>query len=382
MNSNERLYGIDCLRGVAILLVITSHAYITLIDKTIPRYFANGWIGVDLFFAISGFVVARSFINWTSGSDFNKHNFIFRLKICAKYFLRRIVRLLPLAWLWAVINYFLAKYFNESGYWGTLDEVVSSIKAIFLFYHNYFVGNTGNYRLLVYWSLAVEEHYYLFFLALTCIVLLTRKFVSILFLIFLMGVFARMLFYANGVFTDNQFQYYTNFRFDGLILGTILGLSSVFFKQQYDQMIIYFKKLKQINLLRVSVIVFILFIPTMLNQQEMINMGFTFIALGSSVLVLLFSSYDEFNSKHLTISKMLNLIGRRSYSLYLIHFLLMLVFLEARFRMFEVNYWTAEEVIAPVCVIYTLILILITELNYQFLEIPLTKLARKINSTN
>lgn len=57
MKKNEE---IERLRGIAILLVLISH--FALIRFSLPKIFRETWIGVDLFFVISGFVVTNSFI--------------------------------------------------------------------------------------------------------------------------------------------------------------------------------------------------------------------------------------------------------------------------------------------------------------------------------
>ena len=52
---------IQRLRGIAILLVMLSHFY--LLSSKFPLFLQNSWVGVDLFFVISGYVVTISFMN-------------------------------------------------------------------------------------------------------------------------------------------------------------------------------------------------------------------------------------------------------------------------------------------------------------------------------
>ena len=91
--SPERLLFIDGLRGVAALAVLFYHfyynsPYLETFDALLPRWlcwlFGKGWMGVEIFFVISGFVIAHSL-----GKD--------RVtpKYAAGFILRRSIRLDP-----------------------------------------------------------------------------------------------------------------------------------------------------------------------------------------------------------------------------------------------------------------------------------------------
>ena len=68
---------INGLRAVAVLAVVLYHAEI--------EYFNGGWIGVDVFFVISGFLISNIII-----SELNENKFSFK-----KFYLRRVRRILP-----------------------------------------------------------------------------------------------------------------------------------------------------------------------------------------------------------------------------------------------------------------------------------------------
>src|ERR1700679_1685854 len=68
MNVKGRLLELDCLRGIAVTLVITFH--FTLNEPNLRRYFRFDCAGVELFFMISGFVIFLTIEKTTNYKDF------------------------------------------------------------------------------------------------------------------------------------------------------------------------------------------------------------------------------------------------------------------------------------------------------------------------
>ena len=93
---------IEMLRAVAIVYTLIHHLPIVL--GPLPKYFdglyknADFSIGVDLFFVISGFVITRSLGH--SVAEFEAP----RWRLMVAFWLKRVFRLLPLAWLWLLIT--------------------------------------------------------------------------------------------------------------------------------------------------------------------------------------------------------------------------------------------------------------------------------------
>ncbi|MCH7817788.1 MAG: acyltransferase family protein, partial [Proteobacteria bacterium] len=98
-NRNE---DIEILRGVAIIFILVVHIRLLLIY---PSSLYNGFLnlfqlslGVDLFFVISGFVIANSLQHSLSGSSTSKYRQLLA------FWLKRVFRLLPAAWLWLTVT--------------------------------------------------------------------------------------------------------------------------------------------------------------------------------------------------------------------------------------------------------------------------------------
>jgi peptidoglycan/LPS O-acetylase OafA/YrhL len=141
---------IDGLRALAVLPVILFHAGI--------KSFEGGYIGVDIFFVISGYLITTIIL-----SDMNKGEFSI-----VTFYERRARRILPalffvmfcclpFAWLWLLPNHF--KNFSRS------LIAVSSFSSNFFFWKQsgYFSTAAELKPLLHTWSLSVEEQYYILF---------------------------------------------------------------------------------------------------------------------------------------------------------------------------------------------------------------------------
>lgn len=154
---------LDGLRAVAILPVILFH----LSPESLP----GGFLGVDVFFVLSGYLITSKILPDIFGSD----NPTFSLK---QFFLRRIKRLMPASLvLIAVVQSFGGLLLLDSEWRLLSKQAVSTLPAVA---NIFFWWNTGDYwgpaaetmPLLHTWSLSVEEQFYLFF---PCLLLLIRK---------------------------------------------------------------------------------------------------------------------------------------------------------------------------------------------------------------
>jgi len=141
---------IDGLRAMAVLPVILFHAGF--------EWFSGGFVGVDVFFVISGYLITTIIISEMVEGKFSLINFYERRArriLPALFFI--MAACLPFAWLWLIPNDL--KYFGQS------LVAVSTFSSNILFWSEsgYFDINTDLKPLLHTWSLAVEEQYYILF---------------------------------------------------------------------------------------------------------------------------------------------------------------------------------------------------------------------------
>ena len=156
----KRLVAIDGIRGIAILMVVSFHYLnVQLVNSTstIGKIFSKatyfGWVGVDLFFVLSGFLIGTILLkNKTSKNYFST------------FYIRRIVRIIPNYYLLLII-YIVINFFEvfKNDYNLTGNNVIP-IWSYFLMVHNFFmahINNLGNESIVITWSIGIEEQFYL-----------------------------------------------------------------------------------------------------------------------------------------------------------------------------------------------------------------------------
>src|ERR1035438_7497716 len=141
---------IDGLRGVAVLSVIFFHAGFS--------WFQGGFIGVDVFFVISGYLITTIIQKEIDEERFTLANF----------YERRVRRIMPalfvtivVTWITALLLYMPPEFKSYSASVATTAAFVSNI--LFWRQGGYFAGPAEIKPLLNIWSLAVEEQFYLLF---------------------------------------------------------------------------------------------------------------------------------------------------------------------------------------------------------------------------
>lgn len=136
-----RNIGLDLLRIFAVLLVIGRHLHLPETCPPVLRRFAEGgWIGVDLFFVLSGFLVSSLLFR-----EYERQGSV----DIKRFLIRRGFKIYPAFWLFLVFTLVMRHYLGqENGTKQVLGEV--------LFLQNY-LGGVWNHT----WSLAVEEHFYI-----------------------------------------------------------------------------------------------------------------------------------------------------------------------------------------------------------------------------
>ena len=139
---------INGLRGISIILVLFYHLFDTNI-------FRNGFLGVDFFFVISGFILTYKY--YTEQIS---------LRV---FFYNRFKRLIPSLVLCLIFVYLILTLLIKDAL--ILSENFNLIKSTLFFYNNFYLLNTINYfnsnieNYLTYhlWSLSIEEQFYIIF---------------------------------------------------------------------------------------------------------------------------------------------------------------------------------------------------------------------------
>lgn len=155
------------LRGLAIVLTLLAHftfmqpvAYAPMI--WIESHVAQFWSGVYLFFVISGYVITRAFMQpfERDGSPTRKEWF----GQWKRFYIRRLLRIVPTAWLWIAVILTLVLFFNAHGSFGPSrrSDIWQAVAAGTFTFNVAMLWNLGP-AFAPYWSLAFEEQFYLVF---------------------------------------------------------------------------------------------------------------------------------------------------------------------------------------------------------------------------
>src|SRR6202795_1025830 len=209
-NSN-RLDGVDVLRGLAILFVVLNHVHIRLAIAHI-RYIAdtskpliaalvwNGQFGVQIFFAVSGFLITSTALRrWGALVNISLRDF-YLLR-----FARIAPMLLALLAVLSVLHYANLSPFVVSEKTGGIGR---ALLAALTLHVNVLQAQRGwlpaSWGVL--WSLSVEEMFYLFFPLVARFSSQRNFFVSILCCFVALGPFARTIFSrGNGVWSEQSY---------------------------------------------------------------------------------------------------------------------------------------------------------------------------------
>ena len=140
---------VDGLRAFAVLAVVLFHA-----GLGVP----GGYLGVDVFFVISGYLITSLIFKDLQDSQFS----------LARFWERRARRILPAAIVMVlatmVAGWFLLLPSDYASFgWTAVWQALFAANFRFWLNTNYFAGPAGEQPLLHTWSLAVEEQFYLFF---------------------------------------------------------------------------------------------------------------------------------------------------------------------------------------------------------------------------
>lgn len=140
---------LDGLRGIAVILVILYHFKIS---------FPGGYVGVDIFFVLSGYLITSIILLQIENGEFSVRRFMIRR-------LRRIfpplvpVIILSLSCGWLFLN---AHSFNKLSS-SALAQIFFNANSYFYYTQNYFSESSELHPLLHCWSLSIEEQFYLIF---------------------------------------------------------------------------------------------------------------------------------------------------------------------------------------------------------------------------
>lgn len=295
---------IQGLRAVAVLLVILDHAQFSA--------FGGGFIGVDIFFVISGFVITGLLLRMP------ERNLLENLKT---FYSRRILRIVPAATLLIFVTLFAAFFILRDNF---NDQLLSDAKWATLFSANfrlinssadYFIAGTDQSLLTHFWSLAVEEQFYFIYpLIIFTISYLGNHSRLRNTQIFLIGAVSSSAIWSAVYTSTNPIAaYYSPFtRFWELALGGLVACIPIAWAE----------KTKRFNgLISIAAMLVLVFGVMNLSETSSFPGINAWIPCGATALIIWSGSRQLGKGPvHWLSGKALTYVGDISYSLYLWHF--------------------------------------------------------------
>lgn len=212
----DHVPALDGVRGIAILLVLVYHFISSLaalgVTHPLLKVFELGWCGVDVFFALSGFLITGILLDTKDASNYFQ-----------SFYSRRVLRIFPLYYAAIAAVLFLQVVLPQAGVWGQQDTVLApgSLAWPAAFLENIAIalegkGSTG--VLTHYWSLAVEEHFYMVWPLLIWVTRTRRQVLILTFVAVALAMAGRWAFWLNQTDVYRVFAL-TPLRLDGLAIG-------------------------------------------------------------------------------------------------------------------------------------------------------------------
>jgi peptidoglycan/LPS O-acetylase OafA/YrhL len=357
-----RLYGLDHLRALAILLVFFFHYHLNIFGHPpwLKDFAKFGWTGVDLFFVLSGFLISSQLFSQIKETG----TLSFR-----GFFLKRFFRIIPAFWITVAI-YFCFPACHERESLPPLWKYLTFTQNLGL--------NIAEYGTFSHaWSLCVEEHFYLLLplvlLALTATGFLKKGY-WILPALFVLGFFIRYLgwdLYQQHAEDEGswaywyQYVYYPSYnRLDGLLIGVSIAVVYHFAPRTWTKISQRGNWILLAGLLVLSVAYRICYEEHSFGASLF---GFPVVAMGYGLLVAAALSPTCFLYKR--ASRITSLIAMLSYSIYLTHKAVIHVTQDFLLQQgFDINSNLTMLICFIACLLAALILTLVIEKPFMLLK--------------
>ncbi|KAB2663396.1 acyltransferase [Brucella tritici] len=363
--SNQKNQEIEVLRGVAVILVMLAHyPFLAPVREiywlpVIQKF--HFWAGVDIFFAISGYVVTRTILNLRTQPRREQADLLIR------FWFRRFFRLIPMAWLTLLIAVLLSAFWNDRG---VLKTPIGNITDAF--FQLIYMSNWRAYWCSVnqsdfcganthFWSLSLEEQFYIALPLL--IIFLRRKFwwlaVALIVVQFPLDRPLLSLFWVT--------------RLDAMLWGVIIAVAE-------DNGVLSRIRPQFMNntFLRRTLLPAIIILICWLVAGGHSRYSVGIVAILSGVLVW-FASYKQgYLFKHAdTFWRPIAWVGARSYGIYLLHVFCFLAVYELFYRIYGSNEALGDAEAVAVLSLGLAFTLIVSQITYTTFERPITDFGRR-----
>ena len=362
-NKSKYLPSIDSLRALAVLAVIIYHVDV--------NYLPGGFLGVDLFFVLSGYLISSLIIKeFRKTGTVNLYNF----------YIRRARRLLPAVYFMITVGLVVMVLFNEvllrKSHLDAIFGYIYSSNWWYIFHKlDYFdsFGAQSPFKHL--WSLAIEEQFYMIFPFLFLLVngkkkskdgtyKLNKNFLYVIVGLILVSLIAHiLLFDINNI---SRIYFGTDTRAFSLLVGVVgailYPMERLHSKVTPQQNMIY----SVVSLVSIATLITVMIYTSEYNAL-LYRGGFLLVAILGLIVIISSGKQHTLMSKLLSF-KPIVFIGKISYSLYLWHFPILVLTTPVS----EIGNPNIFFVILRIVLTFAIAIV-----SYVFVETPIRKLGFK-----
>jgi peptidoglycan/LPS O-acetylase OafA/YrhL len=310
----KRIANLDGIRGIAIILVMLHHYQLygegypstTFLDRQVERLAISGWMGVDLFFVLSGFLITGILLDTKNEAGYFRNFYMRRfLRIFPLYYGFLFVFALTLPLIDPAGAEFQLKFEEQIWYWTYLINW----KLGLVYVSEYF-------GIAHFWSLAIEEQFYLVWPAIVYFSSPKRLTLICLLLIAASPVF-RIFVTDLGFVSPHVF---TFSRMDALAMG---GLIAIMVRNPKGLALL--KRIAWPALSTGTILLFTIF----MQKKRLVVVDYTVTTVGLSIIALFFAAVitialltpSDRGLGKIFSSTPLRFFGKYSYALYVFHHL-------------------------------------------------------------
>ena len=362
-NKSKYLPSIDSLRALAVLAVIIYHVDV--------NYLPGGFLGVDLFFVLSGYLISSLIIKeYRKTGSLNLYNF----------YIRRARRLLPAVYFMITVGLVVMVLFNEvllrKSHLDAIFGYIYSSNWWYIFHKlDYFdsFGAQSPFKHL--WSLAIEEQFYMIFPLLFLLInrkkkskdgtyKLNKNFLYVVLGLILVSLIAHiLLFDINNI---SRIYFGTDTRAFSLLVGVVgailYPMEKLHAKVTPQQNIMY----SVVSLVSIATLITVMIYTSEYNTW-LYRGGFLLVAIIGLIVIISSGKQHTLMSRLLSFKPVV-FIGKISYSLYLWHFPILVL-------------TTPVSEIGNPNIIFVILRVILTfalaTASYVFVETPIRKLGFK-----
>jgi peptidoglycan/LPS O-acetylase OafA/YrhL len=315
LSESHRIPALDGLRGLAILLVIPHNADIYPAIKNWAFPFAMlahaGWIGVQLFFVLSGFLITSALLESRGSQNYYRVFYARRvLRIFPLYFLVLIVFLLILPRIVQLDPEILRSYSQQTWLWLFLSNWTQPFHGTVTWFPHF-------------WSLAVEEQFYLVW-PLVIAVVPARHILATTLVVAGVAIASRIVLRSAGVGSEAIYMFTTT-RMDALALGAVTAVLA----RRATALALFRRRQTAMTWLAFALVAVSASISHFFDTHDpgTILLGYTLLATAAAIVVLTLRAGMDSGTLLERISSfaLLRSCGKYSYAMYVFHLPLVLL---------------------------------------------------------